>query len=87
MVANPDLDELGRKTITAHSLRVTFASLLFQGGANIRTINELMMHEQLGTTARYTPVELNDLRKVCRRRIQGGEMLDAIAEYPLHHRG
>jgi len=65
VAANPDLTDLPDKKISAHSLRVTFATLLFKGGANIRTINELMMHEQLGTTSRYTPVPLEDLRRVC----------------------
>ena len=65
VAANPDLTDLPGKTISTHSLRVTFASLLFKGGANIRTINELMMHAQLDTTSRYTPVPLEDLRRVC----------------------
>ncbi len=65
ITANPDLTELAEKRLTPHSLRVTFASLLFQGGASIRTINELMLHRQLGITARYIPIALNDLRRAC----------------------
>lgn len=65
VAANPDLSELADKHLTPHSLRKTFASLLFQGGANIRTINELMLHRQLGVTARYIPVDLDDLRRAC----------------------
>jgi integrase/recombinase XerD len=65
VAANPDLTELTEKRLTPHSLRVTFASLLFQGGASIRTINELMLHQQLGVTARYVPVDLDDLRRAC----------------------
>lgn len=63
--ANPDLTELAAKHLSPHSLRVTFAHLIFQGGANIRTINELMLHQQLGTTGRYVPVPLDDLRRAC----------------------
>ncbi len=63
--ANPDLTELDDKRLTPHSLRVTFASLLFNGGATIRTINELMLHQQLGVTARYIPVNVDDLRRAC----------------------
>ena len=51
VAANPDLEQLAAKTITPHSLRVSFATLLFSGGANIRTIN--------------TPIPLEDLRRVC----------------------
>jgi site-specific recombinase XerD len=61
---NPDLTDLPAKRISTHSLRVSFATLLFQGGANIRSINELMLHASLTTTGRYTPIPLSDLRRV-----------------------
>lgn len=65
VAANPDLTDLAGKRLTPHSMRVTFAHLLFQGGATIRTINELMLHRQLGITARYVPVGVDDLRRAC----------------------
>jgi site-specific recombinase XerD len=68
--AHPDLTELATKRLSPHSLRVSFAHLIFQGGANIRTINELMLHQQLGTTSRYVPVPLDDLRRACVRMIR-----------------
>ena len=67
VAANPDLTELADKHLTPHSLRVSFASMLFRGGANIRTINELMLHDSIDTTARYTPIPLEDLRRTCLR--------------------
>jgi len=60
---NPDLVELPAKRITSHSLRVSFAMLLFQGGCNIRSLNELMLHSSLTTTAAYTPLALQDVRR------------------------
>ena len=63
---NPDLDELPNKVLTMHGLRVTFAKLLFNGGCNIRSVNELMLHELLSTTAYYTPLKLEELRTICR---------------------
>jgi len=64
---NPDLDALPGKRITWHSLRVTFAtSLLFANGCPIRSVNELMLHRCLSTTARYTPVAIEDLHAVWR---------------------
>lgn len=63
---NKDLRELAGKKISLHSLRVSFATLLFSGGCDIRSINELMLHENLTTTARYTPIPLEDLRRACR---------------------
>lgn len=62
---NPDLEELATKHLTPHSLRVSFATLLFRRGCNIRSVNELMDHDCLSTTARYTPVPLEDLRRAC----------------------
>lgn len=64
--ANPDLIELAAKRITPHSYRVSFATLLFGGGCTIRSVNELMMHESLSTTARYTPIPVEDMRRICR---------------------
>ena len=64
---NPDLEDLAQKVITPHSFRVSFATMLFSNGCDIRTINELMMHDQLTTTARYTPIPLEDLQRVCRK--------------------
>lgn len=63
---NPDLTDLPGKRITWHSLRVSFATLLFQNGADIRSVNELLLHRDLSTTAKYTPVPVEDLRQVFR---------------------
>jgi len=60
---NLDLEDLADKTLTAHSLRVTFATMLFLNGANIRCVNELLLHERLSTTAKYTPLDLDDIRR------------------------
>ena len=63
---NPDLEELASKHVTMHCLRVTFAKLLFSGGCNFRSINELMLHQRLSTTAYYTPIPLHEIRQACR---------------------
>jgi integrase/recombinase XerC len=63
---NPDLTDLPGKRISTHSLRVTFAVTLFANGCGIRSLNELMLHENLNTTAQYTPIPLEDLRLVLR---------------------
>jgi integrase/recombinase XerD len=64
--ANPDLTDLPGKRLTSHSLRVTFARTLFANGCQIRSINELMLHQKLSTTARYTPIPLEEMRRVLR---------------------
>jgi site-specific recombinase XerD len=58
--------ELPGKRITWHSLRVSFATLLFANGCDIRSVNELLLHRLLSTTAQYTPIPVDDLRQVCR---------------------
>jgi integrase/recombinase XerC len=63
---NPDLTDLPGKHITWHSLRVSFATLLFSNGCDIRSVNELLLHRRLSTTARYTPIPVEDLRQVFR---------------------
>lgn len=64
--AHPDLRDLPAKHLTSHSLRVTFARTLFANGCGIRSINELMLHQKLSTTAAYTPIPLDELRRALR---------------------
>lgn len=52
----------------AHALRHAFATHMLAGGADIRYLQQFLGHSQLGTTARYTEVDLGDLRRTLARR-------------------
>jgi len=55
--------ETGNKRLTLHSIRHSTATHLLEAGADVRYVQELLGHESIKTTVKYTHLMLDNLRK------------------------
>jgi len=56
-----------RKNISAHSVRHSTATHLLEQGADVRYVQELLVHESIETTVRYTHMLYDSLKRIYKR--------------------
>jgi integrase/recombinase XerD len=64
---NNDVRRAGLDDVTPHILRHSFAKHILDAGEDLATVQRLLGHERLETTAIYTQPAVRDLEQAVRR--------------------
>ena len=85
-------EQAGMPLLTAHTLRRAFATHLYVGGADLRTIQLLLGHAHLATTSHYTRAVTSYLREIIEHHHPrgvhyGADISSSDLCAPVAHRG
>jgi integrase/recombinase XerD len=75
------------KTGACHVFRHTMATLMLEGGADVRHIQEILGHAQLSTTAIYTRVSIRHLKQVHAATHPGAKLAKTRGVAPMKAEG